>query len=276
MKLNALFLAGVLSSLTLTACAPQTSSTGELQATGDGIIGGEVVQANDNIQESIVAVYDALEGQLCTGSLLPNNLVLTAAHCLGADVNQMYVFFGRELLGGKAINRPVDKMEASQYWASRKLKEKNTGDIALVHFTGEVPAGYKPARFMPSSLKKSLVRDTEVVLAGYGITDGKSGEGAGTLKMTRVKIADPLYSVSEVKLDQTKGTGACHGDSGGPAYIVVNGVNYLWGVTSRGVSDPDNDCSKYSAYTNALYYKTWLQRMAVKLSTSLTKPQVSM
>lgn len=276
MKRNKLFLAGLFSSLALTACAPQNQNpTSNLIETADSaIIGGSVVQAGDKITESIVAVYDASEGQLCTGSLLPNNLVLTAAHCVGAYKEEMYIFFDLSL-SAKSERRQVDKLEISPYWATRQRKEKNTGDIAILHFTGTVPAGYKPATFLPASQKSALKRGTTVVLAGYGITNGVTGEGAGTLKMTSVKVEDPLYSVSEVKLNQTEGTGACHGDSGGPAYVVLNGKYYLWGITSRGVHDENNDCSKYSAYTSALYYKVWINRMAQKLSTSLTTPQVS-
>ncbi|UOF00778.1 S1 family peptidase [Bdellovibrio reynosensis] len=276
MKRNKLFLAGLFSSLALTACAPQNQNpTSNLIETADSaIIGGSVVQAGDKITESIVAVYDAAEGQLCTGSLLPNNLVLTAAHCVGAYTEEMYVFFDLSL-SATSERRKVDKLEVSPYWPSRQLKEKNTGDIAILHFTGTVPAGYKPATFLAASQKSLLKRGSTVVLAGYGITNGVTGEGAGTLKMTSVKVEDPLYSVSEVKLNQTQGTGACHGDSGGPAYVEVKGKYYLWGVTSRGVNDEDNDCSKYSAYTSALYYKVWINRMAQKLSVSLTAPQVS-
>lgn len=275
MKLNKLILAGIVSSLALTACAPQANnSSGEVQATGDGIIGGTEVKADDKILESIVAVYDSYEGQLCTGSLLPNNLVLTAAHCIGQFEEAMYVMFDTTL-GPKSERRQVDKIEISQYWETRQYEKKDTGDIALIHFVGSVPAGYKPAKFLSNTNKKLLKQGAPVVIAGYGITNGVTGDGAGSLRMTTVKIEDPQFSTSEIKLNQTEGTGACHGDSGGPAYIQVKGKYYLWGVTSRGVDDLNNDCSKYSAYTNALYYKTWLNRMANKLTTSLVNPQVS-
>ncbi|KYG70494.1 serine protease [Bdellovibrio bacteriovorus] len=273
-KLNKLVLAGLVSSLALTACSPQASNQGEIQTTGEGIIGGKVVEAGDKIQESIVAVYDAVEGQLCTGSLLPNNLVLTAAHCIGTEPEAMYVFFGTEV-NKFAVRRQVDKVAISSLWETRQYEDFDTGDIALMHFQGEVPAGYKPATFLSETNKKLLKKGAKVVLAGYGITDGVTGDGAGTLRVTSVKIADPKFSLTEVKLDQTGGTGACHGDSGGPAYIEVKGKYYLWGVTSRGVEDAENDCSKYSAYTSALAHKVWLNRMANKLSVSLANPEIS-
>lgn len=263
MKLNRLFLAGIVSSLALAGCSPQTQNSAGINTAGDGIIGGVEVQSGDKIQQSIVAIYDNTEGALCTGSLLPNNLVLTAAHCIGADVNQMFILFDTKL-SKNSFRLKIDKAEVSPYWASQQNQNLNTGDIALIHFVGDVPAGYKPASFISSSNAKLLAKGATVVLAGYGISNGVTQEGAGVLRVTTVKIENPKFSASEIELNQTAGQGACHGDSGGPAYISINGKYYLWGLTSRGVDDPANDCSKYSAYTNALVYKAWLNKTANK------------
>lgn len=264
MKLNRLALAGIISGLALIGCSPQTKNSASIDATGDGIIGGSEVQSGDKVQQSIVAVYDALGGQLCTGSLLPNNLVLTAAHCIGPVTSEMHIFFDTKL-GQNSVHLQVDKVEISPYWASRQNQDLNTGDIALIHFVGEVPSGYKPASFVSSRNMNLLKKGATVVLAGYGISNGITQEGAGILRVTTVKVEDPKFSASEIKLNQTAGQGACHGDSGGPAYIAINGKYYLWGITSRGVDDSANDCSKFSAYTNALFYKTWLNKAASKL-----------
>lgn len=264
MKLNRLALAGIVSSLALVGCTPQTMNSAQIDTTGDGIIGGSEVQTGDRIQESIVAIYDSLGGQLCTGSLLPNNLVLTAAHCIGPVTEAMYIFFDTKL-AQKSYSLQVDKVEVSPYWQYRQEEDFDTGDIALLHFVGKVPAGYKPATFVSNSNKYALKKGAKVILAGYGISNGVTHEGAGILRVTNVKIDDPRFSTSEIKLNQTLGQGACHGDSGGPAYIEINNKYYLWGVTSRGVDDAANDCSKYSAYTNALFYKAWLNKAANKL-----------
>ncbi|MGZ3768175.1 MAG: S1 family peptidase [Bdellovibrio sp.] len=265
MKLNRLVLAGFLSSLALTGCSPKTAeNSATIQSTGDGIIGGSEVQSGDRIQTSIVAVYDTASGALCTGSLLTNNLVLTAAHCIGDDVTKMLIFFDNKL-GKQSYRLQVDQAEVSPYWASRQNENVNTGDIALIHFVGDVPDGWKPATFANNAGRSQLANGAIVVLAGYGITNGVTHEGAGVLRVTTVKIDNAQFSASEITINQTMGQGACHGDSGGPAYIQINGKYYLWGVTSRGIDDPSNDCTKFSAYTNALFYKTWLNKAANKM-----------
>ncbi|MNL01503.1 Trypsin [compost metagenome] len=269
MNQSKLLMAGILSSLLLAACAPKGETSQELQAKGDSIIGGTDVAENDKILQSIVAIYDKTAGQLCTGSLLENNVVLTAAHCIGNG--EMYVFFGTAL-DPKAPRRLIDVVTISPYWETRHSEEFNTGDIALVHFQGTVPEGFKPVKLLKD--KKALRKDLPVVLAGYGISNGVSGEGAGTLRKTSVKIADPNFSVTEVTLDQTQGTGACHGDSGGPAYVEVKGEYVLWGVTSRGVKDEKNDCSQLAAYTSTLFYNAWIVRMQQKIQAYLEANQI--
>lgn len=269
MNQSKLLMAGILSSLVLAACAPKGETSQELQAKGDSIIGGTEVAENDKILQSVVAIYDKTAKQLCTGSLLENNVVVTAAHCIGNG--EMYVFFGTAL-GPQAPRRLIDVVTISPYWETRHSETFNTGDIALVHFQGTVPEGFKPIKLLKD--KRTLRKGLTVVLAGYGISNGVSGEGSGTLRKTSVKIADPKFSATEVTLDQTHGTGACHGDSGGPAYVEVKGEYVLWGVTSRGVNDEKNDCSQLAAYTSTLYYNAWIERMQQKIQAYLQANQI--
>lgn len=273
MNLKKLAFAGLISSISISACSPKKAYIPQTSSQ-TGIIGGVEVKPSYKIKESIVAVYDAFGDQLCTGSLLPNNIVLTAAHCVGEVEEDMYIYFGTSVTLG-ILSRPVDKVEVSPYWYTRKGMSKNRGDIALLHFQGKVPAGYKPATLLSAENHKLLTAGQPVIIAGYGQSNSVSEDGAGQLRLASVKIANPQFATSEITIDQTKGVGACHGDSGGPAYIVINGKYHLWGVTSRGVNDVNNDCSTQSAFTKILFYQQWINRMAAKLSSSLVNPDIS-
>ncbi|MDG0815284.1 S1 family peptidase [Bdellovibrio svalbardensis] len=312
MGLNKSLIVGVLSTLSFAACTPQNSETSQLQTSNSqldssAIIDGKLVAPNEAIAKSIVAIYsqndDENGGAICTGSLLPGNLVLTAAHCVD---KYMTIIFAPDIdSASESQSRPVDAAQVSPYWATRQTAQKDQGDIALIHFQGSVPKGFVPATFLTDM--SALKNGTTVLLAGYGtnkvvqtpidkntypdlinaIQTGKvvcddpmnltncaevAMPGSGVLRKTAVKIADNKHGMTEVLLDQTSGTGACHGDSGGPAYVAIKGKLYLWGVTSRGANDPRNDCSKNAVYTNAYAYKVWISQTAKKMVTSLTDP----
>jgi hypothetical protein len=261
----------------MAACAPKKNqgdiSSAEIQSQVAGILGGILLPKENPISKNIVAVYDNLSKALCTGSLTKDNLVITAAHCVPENKSQLFVIFSSDIVNVESADdlqiRKVDKAEVSPYWAEGKKGHKDQGDIALIHYVGETPAGYKPSTLLwnPALLKKGA----PVVLAGYGISNGKDRTGSGILRATFVTIDNPAYSSTEVTLDQTQGRGACHGDSGGPAYIYnkITRTYFLWGVTSRGVDDPKDDCTKYSAYTNILTHTTWLKEASKRLTTSV-------
>ncbi len=234
------------------------------------IIGGTVVPESEEISNYIVAVHDAFSGQLCTGTLLTRNIAITAAHCIGLFKEDMYVFYGNTLsaLSGKF---EVDKIEVSPYWEGNRENAKDTGDVALVHFIGQLPANYRPALIM----NKPVVNEARLTVAGYGMMDSQSEDGVGILRKTELTVSNSKFSDTEFLMDQSKGSGACHGDSGGPAFVYSNHRFYLIGITSRGENDPDNTCAVSGVYTNAYVYKTWIIRMIHKLSYSLTNPNIN-
>src|SRR5262249_6612340 len=129
---------------------------------------------------------------------------------------------------------------------------------------GGLPSGYAPNEILGD--ERLLKRNETVVLAGFGITNSGTHAGAGVLRATQVRIADESFGKTEVLLDQTDGRGACHGDSGGPAYLQQGSSLLLWGVTSRGYPNraPD-DCVHESVYTKISDHLDFLNEAARKL-----------
>lgn len=280
----------------ISSCAPtrQPASDNSLAHAGaldssSEIIGGTPVQKDAVISKSIVAIYDAAKRTMCTGSLIAENVVLSAAHCVGKNPKSMIIIFSvntdevmdsvtslADLFKDPRV-RQVESAVVSSVWIARQraltarmianpgqpltlteAETKNTGDISVIKFSGKAPAEYVPAKFLTDS---SLLKNgATVTLAGYGYTDGAKRTGTGELREVQVQIHNAEFSQSEVTLDQTHAAGACHGDSGGPAYISVNGQQLLWGITSRGIDDKNDDCSTYSAYTNALAYLPTIEK----------------
>lgn len=228
-------------------------------ALDESIIGGVPVGASDPVVTSTVALYD---GQfLCTGSLIAQDLVVTAAHCID-DTSTMQVLFRLKVKGTGPAARVLGAVVHPRYFPSAEGKDQN--DIAVVRFAGKLPRGYAPARLLPASIP--LQNGQTVTLAGYGITTAIPQSGSGTLRKVDVKIKDARFARTEVLLDQTSGRGACHGDSGGPAFARARGKLYLWGVTNRGYpNDAPDDCAHQAVYTDILAHKAFLNKAAQTL-----------
>ena len=283
-KLTALALAGLFS---LAGCQARNSqgpsADGQLAT---GIIGGQAVASGSEIASHTVLLIDSERGAICTASILSSRWLITAAHCVdGANVARLIIGFDMSLdhlIGNvsRANARLVEKAVVQPRYADTQAKlaalkkaandahrdldqseldkVKDWGDLALVKIDQDLPATFTPAALLPISA--SLARGESVVLAGYGRTGSADDSKSGELMQADVPLGDPFWGTSEVLTDQTQGRGACHGDSGGPAYARVGGQLMLFGVTSRGMGDhTGNECVHSGVYTNINAYRAWIQ-----------------
>ncbi len=173
------------------------------------------------------------------------------------DVSNMYIMLGTDINSASAKVLQVTGAVVNPGWQGAASTGVDQSDIAVVQVGGGFPAGYSPATVFTdlSSLKKG----ENVILAGYGITNAKTKAGAGVLRKTEVTIADPNLGNTEIVFDQTNGHGACHGDSGGPAFINQGGKLLLLGLTNRSYPDsaPD-DCEHQAVYTKIAAYSDFI------------------
>jgi secreted trypsin-like serine protease len=243
----------ILKMFVLALCTPLSFASAN-----SSIIGGTTVDANDWIAHTVVAFVstNSQSQALCTASLVADDLAITAAHCIVDDPSapkSIYtLIFSTNIKNAQAtLLRQIDKVEIPSEWNPGAQPDKNTSDVALVHFTGGLPTGYVYSDLLP--FDQTLSAGQSVELAGYGISDATANTGAGILRKTTVTVLDPHYSPSEISFDQSKGGGACHGDSGGPAYFVIDNHPYLFGITSRGGGNCDQDV----VYTEIAAYQAW-------------------
>ena len=231
------------------------------------IVGGEVVTEADPIRSSTAAFYspspDGRSGSLCTASVIGRDTALTAAHCIPRDGSHPVIIFGRTLKDPTAEKRTVSAMRVNPAWDTHRGKVMDQGDIAVVKFDGGTPEGY---RSIPIASKDSVHAGESATLAGYGVSDARRKSGAGVLRKTQVAVENPRAGKSEMILDQSHGHGACHGDSGGPAFIKEGGRTVVAGVTNRSypASAPD-DCGHKVVYTKVAAYKPWIEKSEAEL-----------
>lgn len=252
----------VLSLFVMSACTPKNTFhnfTGDANQTG--IINGDAVQAADPIAKHIVAITDD-QWENCTGTLIAKNLVLTAAHCETSGV-AMYVAFGLEVsertLKSVVRYQVVDyRIIPGRHSIDPEVQEKDQKDLMIVRFEGELPKGYAPAEFLADD--SALTNGAMVIVAGYGVTNGKSQNGDGFLKKTQIPIAEADFSDTEILTDERR-RGTCNIDSGGPAFVRAGEKLLYWGVTSRGSENCDGD----GVYTKISAYRSWVEKSMKEL-----------
>jgi secreted trypsin-like serine protease len=282
-QIPSLLLGGLLA---LTACQAQNSGTRvPSSVTASGIIGGTAVASDSDIGHHTVLLIDTARGAMCTASILNSRWLITAAHCVsGADLGSLVIGFDGSLdhlmshvsranarLVEKAVVQPryaetqakLAALQKAATDAGRNFDQseldqvKDWGDLALVKIDQELPLPYTPATLL--SPAETLVKGQIVALAGYGRTGSSDDTPSGNLMQVDVPVGDPMWGSSEVLTNQTQGKGACHGDSGGPAYARVGGMLQLFGVTSRGMGDHSGDeCVHSGVYTNINAYRAWV------------------
>ena len=230
------------------------------------IVQGTKVTAGNRVSKTVVALIgSSAQGQsLCTASLVAQDLAVTAAHCVteenSAQAIPLTIIFATDIHAATANQiRKVDGVRFPVEWNPAAQGAKNTADVAVLHFSGGLPVPYEASDLLPFDqvLKKGEV----VEIAGYGISNATTDQGEGILRHTNITLIEPAYSATEVRLDQSHGGGACHGDSGGPAYLVISGQPYLFGITSRGSGACDIDV----IYTRLEPYRAWFEKASASL-----------
>jgi secreted trypsin-like serine protease len=134
----------------------------------------------------------------------------------------------------------------------------------MIRFSGELPPGYQPIKVLRE--KNSLKNGMQVTIAGYGMLSMEPAVESSHLMKASIELSDADYSESEVLFQQFEGRGACHGDSGGPAFVTINGVKVLFAVTSRAATENGGStCLEGSIYTSVSFYLPWLRTVAAEL-----------
>jgi uncharacterized protein (TIGR03382 family) len=213
--------------------------------------GGEAVGASraaitqgtpDTGDMGVVALLES--GTLvCTATLVAPRVLLTAAHCLPEGA-MPEAFFGESPQAGGTSVALLATVRHPDFDATTL-----TNDVAMALLADAAPTGATPSPLPTAPLGASSV-GLALRLVGFGLTGPTDTTPAQKREGNTV-----VASLSAQQLTFTPSPSqTCSGDSGGPAFATLGGVEVLVGVTSSG----DPQCDQGAIDTRVDAYESFI------------------
>ena len=245
---------------------PEKQMQGPVQAGGQEIFGGTATTIANNPWQ--VSLQTSSGFHFCGGSVLNENWILTAQHCVnegGVISKPARIEAGTTSLSGSGRVRTVAEVIPYPGYVDAAQGK----DVALLRLSTPLDlttASVKAIGLVTAADASAGVTNTGVVarVTGWG-TLSSGGSSPDTLQTVDVNIlsnssAQTSYPNETITADQlaaaAPGKDSCQGDSGGPFTVLKNGTRVLAGVVSWGYGCAD---SRYPGmYARVSHFESWI------------------
>ncbi len=263
----------MLLALALLSCAPEEALIPGLGSMGvepgEKIYGGA---APDQLyHDAVVGLHQRSKRGVytlpfCTGTLIGEEWVLTAAHCVTSSrgransASTVAIYVGDD---------PSTDLASHIYYVSSITVHSSYStstlynDIALLKLSTPITE-VDPVPYLPSSLALSSTDiGSNLNHAGFGYDETRDYGvklqvdlplGAFGCGVTGCSSAGSTSLQISYSQSGGSGIGPCNGDSGGPAFIERSGTAYVAGITSYG----DSGCNIYGVSTRVDAFASWI------------------
>lgn len=231
------------------------------------IVGGENAQKGEI--SYIVSLRSKSSGHFCGGSLIAQNWVLTAAHCVrGGTINEIWI----GMLDQKNLEG-VEKMKPAKIIAHEKYSSSTMeNDFALIQLSQN--SSYAPVVLNETEITIDETNPGAAPIMSLTAGWGALRENSYTLPNMLQKVQVPLVGATACNAPEAYngdikssmicagykagGKDSCQGDSGGPLSIVdADGKHTLIGVVSWG--EGCARANKYGVYAKVNSATEWIK-----------------
>jgi trypsin len=279
-----LLLAAVAASVALLAVAPGAEAAAGTPRTS--VINGAEAGPGSFPYLAFVQFDNGAEIDLCSGTVVSSNVVLTAAHCVMSST------FG-------FIHSPANfaVVTGNVNWASPQRTVSTVSRIAVDPNLAWLTSNYIPVRGDAAVLQLSApvaappvrlataqtwAAGSAATMVGWGLTT-PNGPPPSTLHVGEEVVQSPLYCSSQFSRFESAATlcavdypayryATCHGDSGGPLLTVAPGTSepLQIGITSWGSAECSTEEPQF--YTRADYVAPWVAQKVAEWAPPAPAP----
>jgi secreted trypsin-like serine protease len=232
----------------------------------DAIV-GEAPQANQTIARHVVMVVGS-DGKFCSGVVIAQDIILTAAQCIHPGTAYSIVGFDPP----RTLTSVANAVLHPEWDSSSILRHRVSADVGLLKLVASLPPAYRPVALADS--QTVVTAGSQATVAGYGQGIVGDPKTAGTLRAARFMVTGMPGSLQIRLVDpntrgELAGLGACMGDSGAPVLDTSGGRLAVIGVVSWSTGPAlSTGCGGLTGVTPIFRYRDWIVKTAVEMGSA--------